>query len=82
MDFFVKITKILQKSPDFFLEIFKIHRLVWIFLWIFGCCVVYKIPSDPPPPLLNISVVWYGISFEFEEEIDLSIPQVAKSLIM
>jgi hypothetical protein len=22
---------------DFFLEIFKIHRLVWIFLWIFGC---------------------------------------------
>jgi hypothetical protein len=21
----------------FFLEIFKIHRLVWIFLWIFGC---------------------------------------------
>jgi hypothetical protein len=22
---------------DFFIEIFKIHRLVWIFLWIFAC---------------------------------------------
>ncbi len=36
--FFVEITKILQKSrdfcsADFLLEIFKIHRLVWIFLW-------------------------------------------------
>ncbi len=33
------------KSPEtceFFLEIFKIHRLVWILLWIFGCfeCVL------------------------------------------
>jgi hypothetical protein len=31
-----------KKSRDFwlanfFLEIFKIHRLVWIFLWIFDC---------------------------------------------
>jgi hypothetical protein len=39
--FFVEITKMLQKSRDFwfaifFLKIFKIHRLVWIFLWLFG----------------------------------------------
>jgi hypothetical protein len=39
MDFLLDITKIWQKSRDFwfaafFLEIFKIHRLVWIFLWI------------------------------------------------
>jgi hypothetical protein len=24
-------------AKDFFLEIFKIYRMVWIFLWIFGC---------------------------------------------
>jgi hypothetical protein len=38
----MEITKIWQKSrdfwvADFFLEIFKTHRLVWIFLWFFGC---------------------------------------------
>ncbi len=37
----MEITKIRPKSQDFcfadfFLEIFKIHRLVRIFLWIFG----------------------------------------------
>ncbi len=42
MIFFLEITNILQKSSDFwftdfFLEILKIHGLVWIFLWIFGC---------------------------------------------
>ncbi len=42
MVFFLEITKIWQTSrdfwfADFFLEIFIIHRLVWIFLWIFGC---------------------------------------------
>ncbi len=40
MDFCVKITKVWQKSRDFwfahfFLRILKIHRLVWIFLWTF-----------------------------------------------
>ncbi len=47
MVFFLEITNNWQTSlncwfADFFLEIFKIHRLVWIFLWIFGCfeCVL------------------------------------------
>jgi hypothetical protein len=40
MDFLLEITKIWQKPRDFWfadicLEIFKIHKLVWIFLWIF-----------------------------------------------
>jgi hypothetical protein len=40
MFFFMEITSIWQKSQDFwfadlFLEIFKTHRLVWIFLWVF-----------------------------------------------
>ena len=40
--FLLEITNIWQKSrdfwfADFFLEIFKIYRLVWIFLWIFAC---------------------------------------------
>ncbi len=49
---------------DFFIEIFKIHRLVWFFLWIFGCFEsvesnekiwekvkkVTKHESPPPPP--------------------------------
>ena len=40
--FFLEITNIWQKSQDFwfvdfFLQILKIRRLVWIFLWIFGC---------------------------------------------
>ncbi len=50
MDFLLEITKIWQKSWDFWLaefslEIFKIHRLVWTFLWIFHfwlfwiCCI-------------------------------------------
>ena len=39
--FVLEITNIWQKSGrflvlGFFLKIFKIHRLVWIFLWIFG----------------------------------------------
>ncbi len=42
MDFCVQITKVWQKSIDFwfahfFLRILKIHRLVWIFPWIFAC---------------------------------------------
>ncbi len=42
MVFFIEITQVWQKSQDFwfanfFLEIFKIHRLVWIFLCIFSC---------------------------------------------
>jgi hypothetical protein len=42
MVFFLEITNIFQESQDFwfadfFLRIFKIHKLVWIFLWIFGC---------------------------------------------
>jgi len=42
MDFLLEITKIWQQSrdfgfPDIFLEIFKIYRLIWIFLCIFGC---------------------------------------------
>jgi hypothetical protein len=42
MVFFLEITTVWQKSQDFylidfFLEIFKIHKLVWIFLWIFVC---------------------------------------------
>jgi hypothetical protein len=43
--------------PEFFLEIVKIHRLVWIFLWIFCCCVVYKLHSEilpPPAPYLAL----------------------------
>jgi hypothetical protein len=40
--FYWKSQRFGQKSRDFwfaniFLEIFKIPRLVWIFLWIFGC---------------------------------------------
>ncbi len=40
MVFFLEIANIWQKSQDFwfadfFLEIFKIHRLVWLFIWIF-----------------------------------------------
>ncbi len=40
MVFFLEIANIWQKSQDFwfadfFLEIFKIHRLVWLILWIF-----------------------------------------------
>ncbi len=46
--FFVEITKIWQKSrdfwfADFFLEIFKFHRLVWIFpmdFWLFYICFI------------------------------------------
>ncbi len=42
MVFFLEITNIWQKSGDFwfvdfFIQIFKILRLIWIFLWIFGC---------------------------------------------
>jgi hypothetical protein len=42
MVFFLEITNIWQKSQDFwfavfYFEILKIHGLVWIFLWIFGC---------------------------------------------
>jgi hypothetical protein len=42
MVFFLEITKICQRPKDFwfaefFLEILKIHRLVWIFLRTFGC---------------------------------------------
>jgi hypothetical protein len=42
MVYFLEITDIWQTLGDFcfidcFLEIFKIQRLVWIFLWIFGC---------------------------------------------
>jgi hypothetical protein len=42
MDFLMEITKIWQKSrdfwlADFFLEIFEIRSLVLIFLWIMGC---------------------------------------------
>jgi hypothetical protein len=36
----LEITNIWQKSfgsQIFFLQILKNHRLVWIFLWIFGC---------------------------------------------
>jgi hypothetical protein len=41
MVFFLKITDIWRKPQDFwfvdfFLEISKIHSLVWIFLWIFN----------------------------------------------
>jgi hypothetical protein len=41
MIFFLEITNIWQKSQDcrfvnFFLEIFKFHSLLGIFLWIFG----------------------------------------------
>ncbi len=48
MVFFLEITNIRQKSQDFwfadlFLEIFTIHRLVWISQWVCGCfeCVSY-----------------------------------------
>jgi hypothetical protein len=41
MVFFLENANILGSRDfwfvDFFLEIFKIYRLVWIFLWIFGC---------------------------------------------
>jgi hypothetical protein len=31
------ITKVSRLRGFFVVEIFKIHRLVWIFLWIFCC---------------------------------------------
>jgi hypothetical protein len=42
MHFLLEITKIWQKFQDFWFanfspQIIKIHKLVWIFLWIFGC---------------------------------------------
>jgi hypothetical protein len=42
MVFFLEITNIWQKSrdflfADFFLEIYKIHWLVWNFPMVFGC---------------------------------------------
>jgi hypothetical protein len=49
-----EITNIWQKSGDFwfanfFLVIFKIHRPVWIFLWIFGRfeCVLLNVITNP-----------------------------------
>jgi len=41
MDFFIgnqkDLAKVSREFADFFLEILKIHRLVWSFLLIFGC---------------------------------------------
>jgi hypothetical protein len=42
MDFLLEIAMISAKASrllvrGIFLEIFKIHSLVWFFLWIFGC---------------------------------------------
>ncbi len=42
MVFFLKITNIWKKSQnfwfaDFFHKIFKIHKLVWMLVWIFVC---------------------------------------------
>ncbi len=50
-----KVSRLLVRG--FFSWDFKIHRLVWIFLWIFGCCtelaqwINYSLP--PPPRSVN-----------------------------
>ncbi len=83
MVFFLKITNIWHESQDigfaefFFLE--KIHRLVWIFLWIFGCfeCVslmfcfklylkFYKRCLSPPP--LQKKIYWL-VSQDFRQNV-------------
>ncbi len=61
----------------FFFRILKIHRLVWIFLWIF-CCYgsvssmfhfdfykysLYWMLSCPPLPLHLYFVLWYNVSY-------------------
>ncbi len=58
-DFLSEITNIRQQTRDFwfgfiFLEILKIHRLVWIFLWILGCFVSIS-------PMFNFDLYKYSL---------------------
>ncbi len=71
-----KVSRLLVR--DFFLEIFKIHRLVWIFLWIFGWFQsvssmfhlrfvhIFTLFNVAPPPLFLLHcctvVLWYNVS--------------------